>query len=180
MAWQAREPKVAKERKPANAEQLKNKALWHLSRREHSEQELKQKLARPSLLYDRAPPELVEEVLTRCRDNGWVSDERFATALLSRDKTRFSPSLLRNKLQFKGVDRELAHSSVATATAEQDEAETAYAVWARKFGRPPTDDKQKARQMRFLLSRGFNLGLVFQVLKRAGIESSSDEAYEGE
>ena len=42
------------------------------------------------------------------------------------------------------------------------------------FGTAPADQKQKARQVRFLQSRGFALGVVFRILKEAGA-SADDE-----
>ena len=38
-------------------------------------------------------------------------------------------------------------------------------VWQRKFGTLPQDEKEKARQIRFLQSRGFGLDVIFQVLR---------------
>ena len=36
---------------------------------------------------------------------------------------------------------------------------------ARKFGAPPADDRDKARQVRFLQSRGFALAAIFKLLR---------------
>jgi len=38
-------------------------------------------------------------------------------------------------------------------------------VWQRKFGVAPQDAKEKARQMRFMQSRGFGFDVIFQVLR---------------
>ena len=39
------------------------------------------------------------------------------------------------------------------------------ALWLRRFGRAPTDDREKARQVRFLQSRGFSLSAIFKLLR---------------
>jgi regulatory protein len=40
------------------------------------------------------------------------------------------------------------------------EAERARAVWSRRFGAPSTDPRERARQARFLLARGFDAETV--------------------
>jgi regulatory protein len=40
-------------------------------------------------------------------------------------------------------------------------------VWQRRFGAVPQDAKEKAKQMRFLLSRGFSMDVIVKVLKLA-------------
>ncbi|MGB8410656.1 MAG: RecX family transcriptional regulator [Gallionella sp.] len=38
-------------------------------------------------------------------------------------------------------------------------------MWKKKFGTAPQDDKEKAKQVRFLQSRGFSLDAIFKVLR---------------
>ncbi|MDP1940194.1 MAG: RecX family transcriptional regulator [Gallionella sp.] len=45
--------------------------------------------------------------------------------------------------------------------------ESARGVWQRKFGILPQDDKEKARQIRFLQTRGFGFDAIFKVLRHA-------------
>jgi len=39
------------------------------------------------------------------------------------------------------------------------------ALWQRRFGTPPANDREKARQIRFLQSRGFALSAIFKLLR---------------
>ena len=39
------------------------------------------------------------------------------------------------------------------------------ALWQRRFGTPPANDSEKARQIRFLQSRGFELSAIFKMLR---------------
>ena len=39
--------------------------------------------------------------------------------------------------------------------------------WRRRFDAAPRDDREKGRQLRFLLSRGYSHGIAFKVLKAA-------------
>ncbi len=53
----------------------------------------------------------------------------------------------------------------ALAGADTDDAATLVALWRRRFGRAPADDREKARQVRFLQSRGFGLSAIFKLLR---------------
>jgi len=53
---------------------------------------------------------------------------------------------------------------------KDSELETARDVWQRKFGTLPHDAKEKAKQMRFMQSRGFGFDVIFKVL-----DSSRDQ-----
>jgi regulatory protein len=53
---------------------------------------------------------------------------------------------------------------------KESELEAARDVWQRKFGIAPKDDKEKARQMRFMQSRGFGFDVIFKVLKTSDVE----------
>jgi len=39
------------------------------------------------------------------------------------------------------------------------------ALWRRKFGTAPANDRDKARQVRFLQSRGFSLSAILKLLR---------------
>ena len=61
----------------------------------------------------------------------------------------------------RGIDRDTIHS----ALAQQDDLATARAIWQRKFGRPPADQQERLKQMRFLASRGFGMDIIQRVLR---------------
>ena len=54
------------------------------------------------------------------------------------------------------------------------EFDAAREVRQRKFGIPPQDQKEKARQVRFLQARGFALDVIFRVLKSSGSAVDTD------
>jgi regulatory protein len=39
------------------------------------------------------------------------------------------------------------------------------ALWQRRYGSPPQDEKEKNRQIRYLISRGYELGKVLALMK---------------
>jgi len=63
-------------------------------------------------------------------------------------------------------------SAAAIAEAVQGlqatEIERARAVWQRRFGTPPQDVNERARQVRFLLARGFSGAVAARVLRGGG------------
>jgi regulatory protein len=69
---------------------------------------------------------------------------------------------LKADLRDKGVP-EAVIGQVVSEAREQDLA-AAREVWARKFGRTPGDAAERARQMRFLASRGFPTDVVRRVV----------------
>ena len=50
------------------------------------------------------------------------------------------------------------------ALLKGSELEQARAVWRKRFGQPPADLKERARQSRFLHGRGFSAEVIRQVV----------------
>jgi regulatory protein len=150
---------------------LKARALRLLSRREYSRKELANKLLQ-LIRHDaeESPINLetqIEEVLTDFEARGWLSDERFAQALVRRRSERYGARRVADELQRAGVETGLI--TQLTTELKASEFERAKALWARKFGQIPTEQKERARQYRFLISKGFSPELVAKVV--AGRES---------
>jgi regulatory protein len=72
-------------------------------------------------------------------------------------------------LKERGVGEHVVADAVAPLH-EIDETEEAFALWTKRFGAAPKDDREKKRQMRFLISRGYPYGVVAEVMRRAGTE----------
>ena len=69
-------------------------------------------------------------------------------------------------MKHKQIDGDATDSALA-AIAPVDEVEEALALWRRRFDAAPRDDREKARQLRFQLSRGYSHSIAFKVLKAA-------------
>ena len=145
---------------PAQKPSLKARALRYLSAREHSRQELAQKLARHA-----DEGEDIEGVLDWLRANNFLSDERFAESLANRRAARFGSSRILAELQRHG----LGDAAVAELCEEltASEHERAWQVWQKKFAAPAADAADAARQMRFLQQRGFSHEAIKAVMRRA-------------
>jgi regulatory protein len=137
---------------------LKGRALRLLGMREHSRAELERKLAS----HEQEPGEL-QRVLDDLQAKDFISDERAAESVLHRRSSRLGAGRIRQELQAKGIAAELVAASLASLKAT--ELERAREVWRKKFGEPPQDAAARARQARFLVSRGFSGEVVARVLR---------------
>ena len=142
----------------ANTPSLRNRALALLARREHTRTELQRKLAS----YAEDPQELIDllDDLTR---RGWLSDARFTEALVQSKQAKFGATRLAYELRERGVADSLIREQLAQL--KESELERARQVWQAKFGAPPQDAQTRAKQMRFLQSRGFSLDVIGKVLR---------------
>jgi regulatory protein len=136
---------------------LKARAVAYLSRREYSRLELQRKL----LPHAEDPAEL-ERVLDDLEREQWLSDERFARALVHRKAARQGAALIVQELRRHGLPDE--RLDAVRAQLLDTELERARDVWRKKFSSPPKDAREYARQYRFLASRGFSAGCLRRIL----------------
>lgn len=127
---------------------LRERALGYLARREHSRFELTRKLEKAGF-----ESEAIEPVLDEFEEKDWLSDQRFAESWIADHRARHGHIRLSHDLRQRGVNATLIET--ALAANPDSELERARLVWEKKFGTPPRDPEEKARQMRFLQGRGF-------------------------
>ncbi len=95
---------------------------------------------------------------------GWLDDRRAAEALLHQRSARLGHMRLRQALQQKGIDAET--SSQLLNELAPSESERAQALWQKKFGTLPGTPAERARQVRFLASRGFSAAIIQRILRQ--------------
>jgi regulatory protein len=126
---------------------------------------------------ERARPaaENAAAVLESLKADGFQSDRRYAESITRHFAGRMSKSAIAGKLKAAGVDRDEIEDAMAQALGEEhtDDFTVAQEIWQSKFRNPPADDKEKAKQVRFLQSRGFSISMALKVIKAAG--SPTDE-----
>ncbi len=150
---------------------LRARALRYLARREYSRAELRAKLlphVQADEDFEQVSPVNLDALLDDLTARGWLSDERAATQLVHAKRSRFGTQRITHELRQKGIAEDLI--SAALPSLKESELEAAREVWLRKFGALPQDAKEKAKQMRFLHSRGFGLEVIFKVLRVAVLE----------
>jgi regulatory protein len=127
---------------------LKGQALRLLGAREYSRAELERKLAP----FEETPGSLAE-ALDALQAKGFIDDQRVLESVLHRRAVKLGINRIRQELKGKGLAPEAVLDAVTQLRAT--EVERASEVWRKKFGVPPTDAAGRAKQMRFLASRGF-------------------------
>jgi len=146
-----------------------------LVRREHSRQELAQKLAK----YAETAEE-IEIVLDELAKRGMLSDARFAEMRTHILAKKFGASRIAQDLRARGVSDELADKAVDSTRFS--EIERARAAWTKRFRAPPANALEKAKQMRFLQGRGFSFDTIRAVVpaKFSAAGDGDDDAGAGE
>jgi regulatory protein len=104
----------------------------------------------------------IEEVLNDFESRGWLSDERFAESLVRRRSERYGTRKIQEELQRAGVDS--GKTLELLQGLRDSEFERAKELWLRKFGALALDPKERARQYRFLASKGFSAAVVSKII----------------
>ncbi len=136
---------------------LRARAVALLARREHTRAELAAKLARHG-----GGAEEIGPLLDELTGKKLLSDARYADARAHSLGRKFGAARIEHELRAKGV----AAGAIARAIAgtRATELARARAAWQRRFGAPPADALDKARQMRFLRGRGFSFDAIRAVI----------------
>lgn len=137
---------------------LRGRALQALARRELSRAELQGKLL-PHVVETDDLAALLDDLQKR----GWLSDARAVEQIVRIRSARFGTQRIAHELRQKGISEELINVSIPQM--KEGELEAARNVWQRKFATPPQDQKEKAKQVRFLQSRGFSMDVIFKVMR---------------
>lgn len=143
--------------RPAFEPSLKGRALRLLSQREHSRLELERKLS-----AHETEPGTLAKALDELQARGFISEERVVESVIHRRAAKLGTARVKQELQAKGLSPEAMGE--ALEQLRSTELERAREVWARKFGEPATEPKEKARQIRFMVSRGFAAEVVRKVV----------------
>lgn len=145
---------------------LEIRALRYLAQREYSRQELEQKLA----IHARSSSqEALSSVLDKLEQNGFLSAKRVVEQIIRTRRSRFSSQRIVHELKEKGIDEHLIHSVLPSL--KETELETAFKIWQKKFGKIPETREERGKQMRFMMSRGFSMEVIQQVLSQANEEN---------
>lgn len=145
--------------RPRSEPSLRARALRYLARREHSRDELRRKLSVHAVEGDD-----VEAILDDLAQRGWLSDARFAEHAIRAKARRFGPLKLAQHLRERGLDEE-AIAAGFHAAGEEGIA-SIEVVWKSRFRARPENDRELARQVRFLQGRGFALDHILRFLRQ--------------
>ena len=164
---------LSSNKKVKQSPSLKARALRLLSQREYSRKGLAAKLAESEARWGKLGGEQseqtpesrhtqIEAVLDDFEARGWLSDARFAEALVRRRSERYGMKKIADELDRAGVDAK--QSAKLLGVLKETEFQRAYDLWTRKYGVRAQDQKERARQYRFLASKGFGSEVVAKVI----------------
>jgi len=148
---------------------LKGRALRLLSGREYSRAELERKLA-----SHEEEPGALAKALDELQAKDFINEQRVVDSVVHRRSPKLGTQRIRQELQAKGLEPEAVAEAVAQLrTTEVDRARE---VWRKKFGGPPADAAERAKQMRFLATRGFGGDAIRKVVSGSSDEDFGEES----
>jgi regulatory protein len=159
-------------RKLESEDELYQYAVNALARRMRSVAELK-RLLRPRVDADTEFGQtLVELVIRRLKDQGYLNDSNYAEAYSSfrRDNEKFGRRRVITDLKAKGVHGAIIEKTVASVYDHINEERQAREYLRRKRLTKPKDRKQTARIFRHLLRAGFASKTIFSILKKWDVD----------
>ncbi|MFW1950638.1 regulatory protein RecX [Acinetobacter beijerinckii] len=149
--------------KTLTGSRLRSYAFALLTRRDYSQVELITKLNQYAV-----NPEEVTKLVEELAEQNYQSDQRVAELTLA-SQIRKGKGLQRIKqtLKAKHLDTEL----ITQELEEVDWLQQAYQLKVKKFGEEVTkDQKIKAKQIRFLQYRGFDMDVIMKAIARTSEE----------
>lgn len=172
----------ARPKKTDSEDVLYEYAVGALARRMRSVAELK-RLLRPRVDEDTEYGKtLVELVIRRLKDQGYLNDAKYAAAFSSfrRDNEKFGRRRVITDLKSKGVHSEVIDKAVDLVYEEVNEEKQARNYLQRKRLKKPTNQKEAARVFRQLMRGGFGAKTIFAILKKWEVDDETLQALEGE
>jgi regulatory protein len=152
---------VAEKEAPDNVVELRARALRLLARREHTRQELENRLSP----HAGSSAEL-QSLISGLRQKNQLSEERFAEGRARQLARKYGAARIRQDLKAKGVSEEL----ISRFSSSENEMQKAKEILERKYRTPPATREEKAKRMRFLQSRGFSSEIIFKLLSSRGAD----------
>jgi regulatory protein len=157
-------------------------AVGALSRRMRSVAELK-RLLRPRVEAETEYGKtLMELVIRKLKDQGYLNDARYAAVYSSyrKENEKFGRRRVVTDLKIKGVHGEVIEKAVGTVYDEVDDEKQAREYVGRKRLKKPKDRKETARIFRNLMRAGFASKTIFKILKTWEVDDETITALESE
>ena len=169
-------------RKTESEDELYQYAVGALGRRMRSTAELKRLLRRRVEAETEYGQTLIELVIRRLKDRGYLNDAKYAAAYSSfrRDNERFGRMRVITDLKTKGVHGEVIEKAVADTYDEVNDEKQAREYLRRKRLVKPKDQKHAARVFRQLLRAGFGFKTIFAILKKWDVDAETLSELENE
>jgi regulatory protein len=169
-------------RKTFTEDELYEYAVGALSRRMRTVAELKRLLRQRVETETELGQTLVELVIRRLKDQGYLNDSQYAAmySSLRRDNEKFGRMRVVTDLKAKGVRGEIIEKAVSSAYDEINEEKQARAYLSRKRLQKPKNQKEAAGIFRNLARAGFGTRTILTILKKWDVDEETLSALESE
>ena len=170
-------------RKSYSEDELYEYAVGALARRMRTVAELKRLMrARVEEAESEYGRTLVELVIRRLKDQGYLNDSQYAASFssLRRDNQRFGRMRIVTDLKVKGVHGDVIQKAVDAAFEGVSEEKQAREYLRKKRLVKPKDQKQAARIFRQLARGGFGPRTIFSILKKWDVDEQTLTELESE
>jgi regulatory protein len=158
-------------------------AVGALARRMRTVAELKRLMrARVEDVESEYGQTLIELVIRRLKDQGYLNDSQYAASYSSmrRDNQKFGRMRVITELKTKGVHGDLINTAVDRAFEGVNDEKQARQYLRKKRMQKPKDRKQAARIFRQLARAGFSTKTIFAILKKWEVDDETLGALESE
>jgi len=170
-------------KKSYSEDQLYEYAVGALARRMRTVAELKRLMrARVDEAETEYGQTLIELVIRRLKDQGYLNDSQYAASYTSlrRDNQKFGRMRVITELKTRGVHGEVIAKAVESAYEGVSEEKQARDYLRKKRLKKPKDQKETARIFRQLARAGFGTKTIVTILKKWDVDVETLSALESE
>jgi regulatory protein len=170
-------------KKTYSEDELYEYAVGALARRMRTVAELKRLMrARVEEAATEYGQTLIELVIRRLKDQGYLNDSQYAASYTSlrRDNQKFGRMRVVTELKTRGVHGEVIAKAVESAYEGVNEEKQARDYLRKKRLKKPKDQKETARIFRQLARAGFGTKTIVTILKKWDVDVETLSALESE
>ena len=170
-------------KKTYSEDELYEYAVGALARRMRTVAELKRLMrARVEEAESEYGQTLIELVIRRLKDQGYLNDSQYAASYTSlrRDNQKFGRMRVITELKTRGVHGEVIAKAVESAYEGVSEEKQARDYLRKKRLKKPKDQKETARIFRQLARAGFGTKTIVTILKKWDVDVETLNALESE
>ncbi len=104
----------------------------------------------------------IKSILNNLEQKDWLSDQRFTEQFVFSKKRKFGMRRIARELNLHGVDELIINKAINAI--KEEEFLLAKQIWKKKYNQLPNTIEEKAKQIRFMQNRGFEIGTILQIL----------------
>jgi regulatory protein len=170
-------------RRQYSEEEMYEYAVGALARRMRTVAELKRlmrvRVEEPESEYAET---LVELVIRRLKDQGYLNDSKYAAyySSMRRDNQKMGRMRVVTELKTRGVHASVIEKAIEDTYVGVNEEKQAREYLRKKRLEKPKDQKQTARIFRQLARAGFGMKTIFTILKKWDVDEETLSALEEE